>query len=102
MRRSDRFWAGLSSDLVIKQELIRSLKMATGLTKGRGMTEILRHQWVIGRPSCPHVNLLMQELTDISCRTSDQYKESGRKSKEEEQSRKKPLFGHGWLPVNRL
>ena len=38
IRRSDRHWAGLSTDLVIKQMLMRSLKTSGGLTRGRGMT----------------------------------------------------------------
>ena len=40
VRRSDRLWAGLSSDLVIEQVLMRSMKTSGGLTRGRGMTEI--------------------------------------------------------------
>ena len=34
--RSDRFWAGLSPDLVIDEELMRSLITSGGLTRGRG------------------------------------------------------------------
>ena len=37
--RSDRFWAGLSPDLVIEQVLMHSLKTSVGLTRGRGMSE---------------------------------------------------------------
>ncbi len=40
IRRSDRYWAGLSTDLVIEQVLMRSIKTVGGLTRGRGMTEI--------------------------------------------------------------
>ena len=36
-RRSDRQWAGLSTDLIIEQVLMRSLKTSGGLTRGRGM-----------------------------------------------------------------
>ena len=32
VRRSNKFWAGLSSDLVIKETLMRSLKTSGGLT----------------------------------------------------------------------
>ncbi len=39
IRRSNRLWAGLSSDLIIEQVLMRSLKTSGGLTRGRGMTE---------------------------------------------------------------
>ena len=41
VRRSDCLWAGLPTDLVIEQALMRTLKMTGGLTRGRGrgMTE---------------------------------------------------------------
>ena len=38
VRRSDRLWSGLSTDLVIEQVLMRSMKTSGGLTRGRGMT----------------------------------------------------------------
>ena len=37
VRRSNKFWAGLSSDLVIEQTLMRSLKTSGDLTHGSGM-----------------------------------------------------------------
>lgn len=51
IRRSDRYWAGLSTDLVIEQSLMRSLKTTGGLTRGRGLTETQRAQWL----SMPHL-----------------------------------------------
>ena len=39
VRRSDRIWAGLSTDLIIEQVLMRSIKTHGGLTRGNGMTE---------------------------------------------------------------
>ena len=39
VRTSDRFWAGLSSGLVIEQALMRSYKTDDGLTREKGMTE---------------------------------------------------------------
>ena len=47
IRRSDRFWAGLSSDLVIEQALMRSVKSCGGLTRGRGMNELQRAIWLL-------------------------------------------------------
>ena len=38
-RRSDRAWAGLSTDLMIEQVLMSSMKTSGGLTRDRGMTE---------------------------------------------------------------
>jgi len=37
--RRDRFWAGLSTDLVIEQVMMRSIKDKGGLMHGRGMSE---------------------------------------------------------------
>jgi len=36
VRRSDRYWGGLSTDLAIEQVMMRSLKSRGGLTHGRG------------------------------------------------------------------
>ena len=46
VQRSDRFWAGLWSELIIEQCLMRSLKSRDGLTRGRGVTELVRQIWV--------------------------------------------------------
>ena len=56
VRRSDRYWAGLSTDLVIKQVLMRSMKTSGGLTRGRGMTEQQRVIWLLSMPACAEVN----------------------------------------------
>jgi hypothetical protein len=75
IRRSDRRWAGLSADLVIEQEYMRSLKTSGGLTGGGGMTEEQRAIWVLSRPACLEVNLLMQNLTNIGYSTSEQHRD---------------------------
>ena len=65
IRRSDRYWAGLSSDLVIEQVLMRSMKTSGGLTRGRGMTEQQRVIWSLAMPACAEINRVMQDLADI-------------------------------------
>ena len=52
MRRSERYWAELSTDLVIEQALMRSIKSAGGLTRGKGMDEQQRHVWLLSIPAC--------------------------------------------------
>ena len=47
IQRSNRLWAGLSSDLIIEQVLMRSLKTSGGLTQGRGMMEHQRLLWLL-------------------------------------------------------
>ena len=75
VRRSDRLWAGLSTDLIIEQVLMRSLKTSGGLTRGRGMTEQQRLTWLLSMPACAEVNRAMQELTDVKYSTGMQNKE---------------------------
>ena len=55
VRRTDKFWAGLSSDLVIEQTLMRSVKSTGGLTRGRGMSESTRLVWLLSMPACADI-----------------------------------------------
>ena len=55
LRRTDRYWAGLSSDLVIEQVLMRNVKTSGGLTRGRGITENQRLLWLLSKFLCHHV-----------------------------------------------
>ena len=75
IRRSDRYWAGLSSDLVIEQVLMRSMKSGGGLMRGRGMTEQQRVVWSLAMPACAEVNRAMQELTGVSFNSGEQNKD---------------------------
>ena len=61
-RRSDRAWAGLSTDLMIEQVLMRSMRTSGGQTRGRGMTEQQRLTWLLAMPACAEENRAMQEL----------------------------------------
>eukprot|EP00745_Piridium_sociabile_P023062 TRINITY_DN35931_c2_g2_i7.p1 TRINITY_DN35931_c2_g2~~TRINITY_DN35931_c2_g2_i7.p1 ORF type:complete len:567 (+),score=112.84 TRINITY_DN35931_c2_g2_i7:122-1822(+) len=81
LRRSDRFWAGLSTDLVIEQVLMRSLKSAGGLTRGRGMADSQRTQWLLSMPACADMNNALQEVTGLEYCTSDQHVEAGENRK---------------------
>ncbi|KAG0706705.1 hypothetical protein GWK47_024292 [Chionoecetes opilio] len=82
IRRSDRYWAGLSTDLVIEQVLMRSMKTSGGLTHGRGMDEIQRLVWTLSLPSCAEIKFTMQELAGIRYGTSDQHQEATSARKE--------------------
>jgi len=46
VRRSERFWAALSTDLVIEQTMMKAIKSRGGLTHGRGLSESVRILWV--------------------------------------------------------
>ena len=47
IRRTNQHWAGLGSDMVIEQNLMRSLKSTGGLTHGSGMTEHQKACWTM-------------------------------------------------------
>ena len=63
VRRSNQCWAGLSSDLVIEQTLMRCLKSTGGLTRGSGMTEDMQNRWTLSAPVTSEYNIAMQDFT---------------------------------------
>ena len=75
VRRTDRFWAGLWTDLSIEQLLMKSLKNRGGLTRGRGMTESVRTLWTYSMHKCAAVHNAMSSVTGLSHRTSEQHVE---------------------------
>ena len=67
--------AGLSTDLLIEQVLMRSVKTTGGLTRGRGMSESQRSSWLLSTPICAEVNMALQDYTSVQYGTSNQHKE---------------------------
>ena len=51
-RRSDRFWAGLSTFWMIEQALLRSVKTSDELTRGKGLSEMQRLVWLMSTTPC--------------------------------------------------
>ena len=76
IRRSSKFWAGLSSDLVIEQTLMRSLKTSRGLTHGSGMNEEQRSLWTMSMPVTAMYNLELQDFNNLTYTISGQHKET--------------------------
>jgi len=77
VRRSDRYWSGLWTDLVIEQVLMRSLKSHGGLTHGRGLTESVRLTWIHSMHSCADIHCAMTKLTQLPHTSTDQHREMG-------------------------
>ena len=75
VRRSDRCWGGLSTDLIIEQCLMRSLKTSGVLTRGRGLTEQQRVTWLLAMPACAEVNRVMQEISGVNYTSGEQNKD---------------------------
>ncbi|XP_073237351.1 uncharacterized protein [Porites lutea] len=85
VRRSDRFWAGLSTDLIIEQVLMHSVKTTDGLTRGPGMSETQRLVWLMSMPACADINNSMQNLTGTNFLTSEQHKDTTKARQERDQ-----------------
>ena len=73
VRRSNRHWAGLWTDLIIEQVMMRSIKSRGGLTRGRGITETVRLQWIYSMHRCAGIHDAMTTLTNTKHKTSEQH-----------------------------
>jgi hypothetical protein len=93
VRRSDRFLGGFSSDLIIEQVLMRSVKSTGGLTRGHGMTEQQRNIWLLSMPACADISSSMQEFTAVSYETSEQHKEETKSRIERDWKDSKAMMG---------
>ena len=65
VRRSDKYWAGLSTDLAIEQVMMRAVKSKGGLTHGRGMDESVRAVWVHSLHKCAGVHAFVNSLVGL-------------------------------------
>ena len=77
VRISSRYWAGLWTDLIIEQVMMRSIKSRGGLTRGRGVTETVRLQWIYSLHKCAGVHDAMTTITHLKHKTSEQHVELG-------------------------
>ena len=64
-RRRDRFWAELSTDLMIEQVVTPSVKTNGGLTRDKGLSELQPLVWLMSMPACAEGNDAMQTLTGV-------------------------------------
>ena len=75
IHRSEKFWACLSSDLVIEQVLKRSLITNGGLTRVSDMNELQKLSWLFSAPTCRENNVSMLTFAKVQYETSEQHKE---------------------------
>ena len=73
IRRSDRFWAGVWSDMTIEQVLMRAMKVSGGLTRGRGITESTLAKWVRALPLCIPLCTAVEEFAGSHAESSEQH-----------------------------
>ena len=73
VRRTKRYWAGLWTDLAIEQMLMGLLKGRSGLTRGRGVNENVRHIWVHTMHRSTAIHDAMSTLTERQRKSSEQH-----------------------------
>ena len=72
---------GLSTDLVIEQVLMRSIKSTGGLTRGRGLGSTQRTLWLLSMPACSEVHEAMQNLTATQYHSNKEHVEASNSRK---------------------
>jgi hypothetical protein len=70
-RRSDRFWAGLSTDLLIEQTMMKAVKGRGGLTRGRGFNDSVRTMWISTAHHLGNVHLAMSSVVGMTDGTDE-------------------------------
>ena len=69
--RCNRQWTRLCSDLVIEQVMMKSIKSRGGLTRGREITESVRHQCVHTNHACSAIYNANTKITNLSLLSSE-------------------------------
>lgn len=75
IRRTDKFWSGTWSDMVIEQSLMRSMKTVGGLT-GRGFTDSILDKWTLAMPALPDICDTLEQFCDLSFVSGEQHVDS--------------------------
>ena len=73
IRRKHKFWSGVWTDMTIEQVLMRMMKVQGGLTRGRGISKSTLVYFISALPHCIPLMEAIEELTGVSCATTDQH-----------------------------
>lgn len=73
IRRTEKFWSGIWSDMTIEQTLMRSMKTSGGLTHGRGITPSTLAKWVKSTPVCEKVCTAVEDFAQVTTQSSEQH-----------------------------
>ncbi|CAG9820707.1 unnamed protein product [Phaedon cochleariae] len=73
IRRSDKFWSGIWTDMTIEQTLMRTMKSIGGLTHGRGITDSVLTKWTLGMTFLHNVCDVIEDFCGIFSGTTEQH-----------------------------
>ncbi|KAF0717775.1 Uncharacterized protein FWK35_00027380 [Aphis craccivora] len=77
MRRSDRFWSGMWSDMTIETTLMRLFKSRGGITGGKGVSHSVLTKWLVGMSATHEVCTSLEEFAGVIFTSSEQHKDLG-------------------------
>ena len=77
VQRSDKYWAGLWTDLTIEQTMMRSIKGLGELTRGRGMNVAVQNLWIGTLHSSSEFGQAMRNVTLTKNQTSEEHVKLG-------------------------
>jgi len=66
IRRTDKYWSGIFTDLCIEQVLMGSIKSVGGLSRGRGFDESTSLVWLLSMPCSGEVFKAMEGVTGLT------------------------------------
>lgn len=73
IRRSDKFWSSLWTDLTIERVLMRSMKSQGGLTHGRGISSSVLARWTGGMVYMLNICEGLEYFWDVSYTSTEQH-----------------------------
>ncbi|KYN03290.1 hypothetical protein ALC62_05871 [Cyphomyrmex costatus] len=73
LKRSDKVWSGIFTDMCIEQVLMKAIKTSGGLTRGRGITDSVVAKWIISTVALTEVCNEMEKFCNASFDTSEQH-----------------------------
>lgn len=73
IRRSEKFWSGIWSDMSIEQVLMRAMKSYGGLTRGRGVSDSVLARWTLGMLCLQSICEEIELFADVRSETSEQH-----------------------------
>lgn len=75
IKRTDKFWSGTWTDMVIEQYLMRSMKSTGGLTHGRGLSNPTLSKWIRAMPATVEVVDALEKVAGVYSATTYQHVE---------------------------
>ena len=73
IRRTNKFWSGIWTDMTIEQVLMKMMKIQGGLTRGRGITQSTLVYFISALPPCIPIMEALEKLSGVYAASSEQH-----------------------------